>query len=403
MRLSLAANYDADLIPQLRGYQVTEVYGKMPSDFVGGGRPSYMGSPITKKSLREYVSVLTTHGIKFNYLLNAACYGNEEWGRNWHRRLMSFLEELQDMGIGTVTVSTPFLLEIIKKRFPAFRVKVGIYAQTDTPRRARFWEELGADAINLESFSINRNFRLLAAIRKTVKCDLQLIANHVCLVNCALQPYHQNGFAHSSRGSKPLFVDYCFLRCSRARLLDPSALIKAQWIRPEDIVAYEDLGYTSFKLLERGIPSAELLRRAKAYAERRYEGNLADILLSYGFRQAPRKPGFWAFRHFFKPLQAGPLAMRSLYELARHQGMLFPAGEQAITIRSSAIPAGFIEAFKNRDCAALACEECRYCETIAAQAVHINPAYREEALRRLDGVHDALIDGRFWGVGCAGK
>ena len=402
MKLSLAANYDADLIPQLRGCQVTEVYGKLPSDFAGGGRPSYMGTPLTRKSLREYVSVLNTHGIAFNYLLNASCYGNEEWGRKWQRRLTSFLEELEDMGIGTVTVSTPFLLEIIKKRFPAFRVKVGIYAQIDTPRRARFWEDLGADAINLESFSINRNFPLLVAIRKAVKCDLQLIANHVCLVNCALQPYHQNGFAHSSRGSAQLFVDYCFLRCSRERLLDPSALIKSQWIRPEDIGAYEEIGYTDFKLLERGIPSTELLRRAKAYSERRYEGNLADILLSYGFRQAPRKSRFWAFRHFFKPLQANPLAMRSLYGLARHQGMLFPTGEQAITITSTAIPADFIQGFKNRDCASLACQECRYCENIAAQAVNINPAYLEEALRRLDGVGDALVGGGIWGAGCAG-
>ena len=399
MRLSLAANYDADLIPQLRGYQVTEIYGKLPSDFAGGGRPSYMGSPITKQSLREYVAVLNTHGIAFNYLLNASCHGNEEWGRKWQRRLMLFLEELENMGIGTVTVSTPFLLEVVKKRFPTFRVKVGIYAQIDTPRRARFWEDLGADAINLESFSINRNFRLLAAIRKAVTCDLQLIANHVCLVNCALQPYHQNGCAHSSRGSRQLFVDYCFLRCSRARLRDPSAFIQAQWIRPEDIGAYEEFGYTNFKLLERGIPSEDLLRRAKAYSERRYEGNLADLLLSYGFRQAPRKQRFWAFRHFFKPLQASPLGMRNLYELARHQGMLFPVGEPAVTIRSSAIPADFIAGFKNRDCAALTCHECGYCERIAADAVQINPAFQEEALRRLAGVDEALIGGSLWGVG----
>jgi len=52
------------------------------------------------------------------------------------------------------------------------------------------WEELGADAITLESFSINRNFRRLAAIRQAVRCDLQLIANHVCLLNCPLQTYH---------------------------------------------------------------------------------------------------------------------------------------------------------------------------------------------------------------------
>ena len=34
----------------------------------------------------------------------------------------------------------------MKSRFPQFFVKVGIYAQVDTPERARFWQELGADA-----------------------------------------------------------------------------------------------------------------------------------------------------------------------------------------------------------------------------------------------------------------
>jgi hypothetical protein len=149
------------------------------------------------------------------------------------------------MGVRRVTVSTPFLLELVKRRFPEFKVRVGIYAQVDTPRRARFWEELGADAIVLESFSINRNFRRLAAIRQAVRCDLQLIANHVCLMNCPMQTYHQNGFAHASDDTGTLFIDYCFLRCSRLRLTDPSQFIKSAWIRPEDLAVYEAMGYTT--------------------------------------------------------------------------------------------------------------------------------------------------------------
>jgi hypothetical protein len=70
----------------------------------------------------------------------------------------------------------------------------------------------------LESFSINRNFRRLAAIRHAVRCDLELIANHVCLMNCPMQTYHQNGFAHASDDTRTLFIDYCFLRCSRLPL-----------------------------------------------------------------------------------------------------------------------------------------------------------------------------------------
>ena len=275
---SLAANYDPELVPQLAAYPVDEVYGKFPTEGISGGRPRYLATPLSEIDLQSYIRLLEQHRIAFNYLLNGACFGNREWTRSWQKRMTDLLTKLGEWGVRRVTVSTPFLLELIKRRFPEFKVRVGIYAQVDTPRRARFWEDLGADAIVLESFSINRNFRRLAAIRQAVRCDLELIANHVCLMNCPMQTYHQNGFAHASDETSTLFIDYCFMRCSRLRLQDPSQFIKSAWIRPEDLAVYEAMGYTSFKLLERGIPSAELLRRVKAYSERRFDGNLAELL-----------------------------------------------------------------------------------------------------------------------------
>jgi collagenase-like PrtC family protease len=303
-KFSLAANYDPELVPQLAGYPVDEVYGKFPTDGVSSGRPRYLATPLSETDLRNYIRLLERHGIAFNYLLNGACFANREWTRPWQRKVTALLSKLGKLGVRRVTVSTPFLLELVKRRFPEFKVRVGIYAQVDTPRRARFWEDLGADAIVLESFSINRNFRRLAAIRQAVRCDLELIANHVCLMNCPMQTYHQNGFAHASDDTGTLFIDYCFMRCSRTRLMDPSQFIKSAWIRPEDLAVYEAMGYTTFKLLERGIPSAELLRRVKAYSERRFDGNLAELLLSYGFKQPVRKESLWNLRHFFKPRSA---------------------------------------------------------------------------------------------------
>ena len=269
MKLSLAANYDSALIPKLKAYPVEEVFGKLPTDFTGGGRPSYMGRSLSEGELAEHVGLLAENGIHFNYLLNGSCMGNREWSRGFQKKLMKLLGRLGEIGVKRVTVATPFLLEAIKARFPEFYIKVGIYAQVDTPRRARFWEDLGADAITIESFSINRNFRRLAAIREAVRCELQLIANHACLPNCPMQYYHQNGFAHGSDGSRRLFIDYCFLRCSRKRLEDPSLFVKAPWIRPEDLAAYEAMGFTTFKLAReeysvRGTPQeGEGLQRAE--------------------------------------------------------------------------------------------------------------------------------------------
>lgn len=397
-KFSLAANYDPDLVADLAAYPVDEVYGKFPTDGVSGGRPRYLATPLSESDLRHYINLLDRHGIAFNYLLNGACFGNREWTRPWQKRVKALLTKLGDWGVRRVTVSTPFLLELIKRRFPEFKVRVGIYAQVDTPRRASFWEDLGADDITLESFSINRDFRRLTAIRRSVRCGLQLIANHVCLLNCPLQSYHQNSFAHASYDTRTLFIDYCFLRCSRLRLADPSQFIKTAWIRPEDLSVYEAMGYTTFKLLERGIPSVELLRRVKAYSERRFSGNLAELLLSYGFKEPIRKESFWTLRHFWKPRQANPQRLRALLDLARLQGMLSPLPECPICIDSRQIPDNFLEGFRDRDCTFMDCQACGYCDRIAEQAVSISPQYRTEVLRKYSEIDDIMATGGLWDV-----
>jgi collagenase-like PrtC family protease len=398
MRLSIAANYDPDLAPQLAGLPVTEVYGKFVADAVGGGRPSYMGTPLTKRDLAAYVAALDKQDIAFNYLLNSSCLGNREWSRPWQKKLNKLLDSLGAMGIRRVTVSTPYLLESIKSRFPHFFVKVGVYAQIDTPRRARFWQDLGADALTLESFSINRDFDTLRAIREAVTCELHLIANHPCLPNCPMQPYHQNGFAHSSDGSRRLFIDYCFLNCTMKRLEDPSLLIKAGWIRPEDVAFYEQLGYDHFKLLERGMPSDELLKRVRAYSARQSGPNLAELILPYGFKQAPRKQRFWLLRHFFRPGQVNPWRLPPLHAMLQKQGMLFALPQSPFRIDSSAIPDDFVNGFEQRRCAQLSCESCGYCTHIAAQCVTLDAAWRQEQLNSLRQAKAQLADGRLWSV-----
>lgn len=143
MHLAVPANYDCEIVPELARYPVKEVYGKLPDDIVGGGRPSYMGTPISWKKLGRYVALLQQHGIAFNYLLNSSCQGNREWTRSWQKRLMRLMDRLGGIGVSWVTVSTPYLLEAIKSRFPQFKVKVGIYAQVDAVGRTNFGRTWG--------------------------------------------------------------------------------------------------------------------------------------------------------------------------------------------------------------------------------------------------------------------
>ena len=394
----MPANYDTGLIPSLQDYPVKEIYGKFPSDLVGGGRPSYMGTPLSRRELAEYISTAHDHGIAFNYLLNSSCLGNREWSSRWQRNLMRLLDRLTEMGVRRLTISTPYLLELVKERRPDFRVKVGIYAQIDTPARARFWEDLGADALTLESLTINRNFPRLRAIHRAVSIPLQLIANHICMPNCPLQSYHQNGFAHASDGSGGVFLDYCLFNCTRRRLDDPSLFIRSPWIRPEDLEAYESIGYSRIKLTERGIPSEELLKRVRAYSNRRFDGNLAEILLPYGFPAPVEKSPLWFLKYFLRPGAIWPWKLKPFLDLARQQGMMFPKTTHPIRIHAERIPDDFLQEINSRDCESMICSECRYCADVAESVVEIDTDFRTESLQKLADVQNRMQGGELWNV-----
>jgi hypothetical protein len=76
-----------------------------------------------------------------------------------------------------------------------------------------------------------------------------------------------------AEGQQGLPVDYCSLICNDLRLREPVNYLRANWIRPEDLPIYEEMGYHNFKIVERNTPTAILLERVKAYANRRYDGN----------------------------------------------------------------------------------------------------------------------------------
>jgi collagenase-like PrtC family protease len=121
-------------------------------------------------------------------------------------------------------------------------------------------------------------------------CELELLANEMCLYGCPHRGYHYDLMAHASQGGASLAdIEYPHLMCSTRRMANPAELLKARFIRPEDVARYEALGLGLIKLAGRGRDSEGLLRAARAYLGRRYDGNLLDIT-DLGFFDAPGVP-----------------------------------------------------------------------------------------------------------------
>jgi hypothetical protein len=81
MKLSVACNFDEALLEGLQSYPVYEIYGKLTSDFFGGGRPSFYLPEVDRDGVRRTVELAHQRGIAFNYLLNASAMGNTEFSR----------------------------------------------------------------------------------------------------------------------------------------------------------------------------------------------------------------------------------------------------------------------------------------------------------------------------------
>ncbi|MFA5356848.1 MAG: U32 family peptidase [Candidatus Omnitrophota bacterium] len=384
MKFTVPHNWQHDLIPGIRELRVEELYAKLPSDFVGGGRASYTLPRVSKKRVARIVSDAHKRGIRFNYLLNATCLGNREWTIKGQRRLLGLLDWLAEVSVDAVTVSIPYLMEVVKKRYPRLSVCVSTQAGVNTIRKAKHWEELGADRITLAEISVNRNFPLLRRMRQALKCELQLIANLDCLYECPFSIYHSVLNSHGSQDGGGFLFDYCTLACNYIRLKDPVEFIRAGWIRPEDVRYYEDAGIDSIKLVNRTMTTGAIILAVEAYTKGRYDGNLLDLFSRPSKSIVFQRAGILhKFRYFFRPFSVNILALLKARSLL---------GEIKVHIDNRSLD-GFIEHFLGESCDLRSCDDCGYCSDVAKRSIRISPAWHEKAAANYKKCLDTLLSG----------
>lgn len=284
MKISIATNFENELIDRVKNFGVTNVFGKLTTDFVGGGLESKLLSNIDKEKVSNHVKYAHENGITVNYTLNSPSLSNDEFTLQGKEQLKKLLDWLVDIEVDSVTISIPVILKYIKDNYPSLKVKVSSSVCVNSVFKVKQWEELGADAIVLDPMQVNRNFKLLEKIRKSTDIDLELIVNNNCLYECSLLTYHQLYMGHSSRSNISDDVkDYCYLNCSKKRVKDAVNYLISDIIRPEDLKHYEKIGYDQIKIIDRATPIDMMEQRVIAYNDRIYDGNLLDLVQHYGY------------------------------------------------------------------------------------------------------------------------
>jgi len=291
MQYSIATSWSDALLSELvslnRAHgaaRFAEIYGAHRTNITGHGRPAYRLPQVDPDVFERHVGCARQVGLRFNYVMNAPGFGGREQDPGWLREVSGFLAYLAGCGVSGVTVAHPVLLQFVKREFPDFRLNVSLIAGVDTVAAARKFEDLGVDVINLNPFTINRDFESLRAIRQAVRCELELYANIPCLDHCPrrVAHYEYSGRASQETGNPDISQDPFLMRCSYTFLSEPFEFLRSPFIRPEDVSAYREAGLDILKLSDRTESTEFLLKTARAYAGEKYEGNLFDLIFRSG-------------------------------------------------------------------------------------------------------------------------
>jgi collagenase-like PrtC family protease len=210
-------------------------------------------------------------------------------------RLLEHLEELTAAGLLTGVVFTDYyLLKALGRRRPstvsALEAVPSVNAHIDNPRKLRICMEMIAESgfrrpqkILLDR-ALNRRPKALTNMVATIRehyapMAVGLLANEGCLPDCPFKPAHD---AHLALGNMDLARENTYdlnveLGCLKAFRSHPERIFQSPFIRPEDVDRL-DPAISFVKLGGRTLGTAFLQRTIDAYIQRRYHGNLLDLM-----------------------------------------------------------------------------------------------------------------------------
>jgi collagenase-like PrtC family protease len=260
--------------------RVKETYGQITvNNIMGSGRAFDLVPEADMARLEAYIAYSKSRGIGFNYTLNATCTGNREFTEDGMKQILSFLDQLKEIGVNSLTIALPPLIELVRLKNYPFKIKTSTLCQIVNANKAAAYKKLGADTLVLDE-SINRDFAALKQIVEVGEENVELITNVICHKNCIYRMFHYNQASHD-RGETAAqsSVTYYSHRCMMKRCERVDNILKLAWIRPEDLKYYREIGICNFKLQGRqAVLKGDPVRAVECYMKESYQGNLIELL-----------------------------------------------------------------------------------------------------------------------------
>lgn len=261
------------------GY-LKETYGQMTTgEITTSGRPIQLLPAVSNRVLEEYVGYSKEKGIDFNYTFNSACMGNEEYLMEGKIKIVRFIKSLIEIGINTFTVASPAVIDIIREIDSEAKIVVSTISEVNNISKLKFYKKLMVNRIVVDA-DINRKMHLLREMSSEFGEGIEVIVNNVCFHDCPLKKFHYNHDAHTLFDS--IEDNYFTKKCFEQKYEEPENLLKTNFVRPEDIKLYNNLGIHYFKIQGRtNILRGNPVKTLEAYMRNYYKGNLLDLLMLF--------------------------------------------------------------------------------------------------------------------------
>lgn len=288
-------NFTEELLNEIilinsNNYCISEVYGSTKELSYLTARPEYRLPEITREKFLFFVDKLNTNNISFNYVLNSNDIGSKQKIIDRIPEIKRYISFLIESGVTRFTVSLPIMAEIIRSVNSNVFIEISTIARIESISQIAIWKELYNINRVCVHLSKNRNIQFLMNANKFCKennIELCLMVNEFCGngLNC-------NGYITGPC----IFRDHCYslhskgydendssklngYPLSKCILMRASKInwIKLNFIRPEDLFMYENIGINLFKITGRTASTEYIIRIIHAYINRSYDGNLLSL------------------------------------------------------------------------------------------------------------------------------
>jgi len=224
--------------------------------------------------------------IKLDLLFNSNCYGADALSIKLEGEVFSIIEYISNEvgGVDIVTTASPFIAYIVKNKYPDIRVRASVNMRVGTIDSMRYLADVFDEYMIQREY--NRDIEYLKKLKHWADANnkkLYILVNSGCLAYCPGHDFHINLEAHKFEANNRIRIKAFSDKDGRlaniclnyfkahGNLID---LLRASWIRPEDISNYEGI-FDTVKIATRLLPEPALV--LEAYVQGYWKGNLTDL------------------------------------------------------------------------------------------------------------------------------